>query len=189
MRVCQNCRTGERSKILERAERLAAFAARVWSEPVGLAEPESGSVSPGISLGPYTMDDHPYLGEGRLGRILFDALRVEVLALDPCVEEEFNKVYVAYKAETNFVDVVPLASGLNLFLNLEIHELVDHRGIAQDVSNVGHLDNGNVRVRFTNLGDLTPVMALVRQALEVQMGESGGPDRQIDKGPLLAVAD
>ena len=39
----------------------------------------------------------------------FDAFRKAVLALDPCVSEEFLKLYVAYKAETNFVDVVPLS--------------------------------------------------------------------------------
>jgi predicted transport protein len=37
-----------------------------------------------------------------------------VVALDPCVSEEFLKLYVAYKAETNFVDVVPQAKRLRL---------------------------------------------------------------------------
>ena len=39
-------------------------------------------------------------------RALFEEFRRDVLALDPCVTEEILKVYVAYKAETNFVDVV-----------------------------------------------------------------------------------
>jgi predicted transport protein len=30
---------------------------------------------------------------------VFEAFRKEVLALDPCVSEEFMKLYVAYKAE------------------------------------------------------------------------------------------
>jgi predicted transport protein len=40
-------------------------------------------------------------------RELFNAFRTEVIALNPCVTEEFLKLYVAYKAETNFVDVSP----------------------------------------------------------------------------------
>ena len=36
-------------------------------------------------------------------RPLFEALRKEVLALDPCVAEEIVKSYIAYKAETNFL--------------------------------------------------------------------------------------
>ena len=47
-------------------------------------------------------------------RDLFQALRKEVLALDPVVSEEFLKYYVAYKAETNFVDVIPQARRLRL---------------------------------------------------------------------------
>jgi predicted transport protein len=42
-------------------------------------------------------------------RPVFEAFRKQVLALDPCVTEEFLKFYVAYKAEINFVDVVPQA--------------------------------------------------------------------------------
>ena len=49
---------------------------------------------------------------------VFEAFRKEVLALDPCVTEEFLKLYVAYKAETNFVDVVPQAKRLRLSLNM-----------------------------------------------------------------------
>ena len=49
---------------------------------------------------------------------LFEHFRKEVLALDRCVSEEFLKFYVAYKAETNFVDVVPQAKQLLLSLNM-----------------------------------------------------------------------
>ena len=52
-----------------------------------------------------------------------------MLALDPCVTEEFLKLYVAYKAETNFVDVVPQAKRLRLSLNLHFHELNDPKGV------------------------------------------------------------
>ena len=179
----------DEDKILKRADRVAVFAAEVWSAPIGWVEPESSTVSAGTSEGKYNIKDFPYLAAGRLGRSLFDVLRGQVLELDPCVEEDFNKLYVAYKAETNFVDVVPLASGLNLFLNLEFHELVDPRGLAQDVSEVGHWGNGNVRVHLADISDLLHVMALVRQALEAQMDGLGGLDRRVDEVALLGVAD
>jgi predicted transport protein len=62
-------------------------------------------------------------------REVFYGLRKEVLALDPCVSEKFLKLYVAYKAETNFVDVVPRAKRLRLTLNMpfvEIHDPKEH---------------------------------------------------------------
>ena len=43
--------------------------------------------------------------------------------LDPCVTEEFLKLYVAYKAETNFVDVIPQAKQLRLTLNMGFTEI------------------------------------------------------------------
>ena len=58
-----------------------------------------------------------------LRAISLKRFRGEVCAIDHCVEEEFLKLYVAYKAETNFVDVVPQASGLRLSLNMKFHEL------------------------------------------------------------------
>ncbi len=175
--------------IQARAERLASFAAEVWSVPPGWSE-EEAAPGPAASVGgQYSIDDHPYLETGQLGRSLFDALSRDIKGLDPCVDEVFNKQYVSYKAETNFVDVVPLASGLNLYLNVDIHELVDPRSLAEDVSGVGHWGIGNVRVQLAELGQLVAVKALVRQSLEAQLGEPTDLERRIDEPSLLGVAD
>ena len=122
----------------------------------------------------YTIDDHPHLISGPM-RGLFEAFRQEVLALDPCVTEEFLKFYVAYKAETNFVDVVPQAKRLRLSLNMSFHEVRDPRGLCKDVTNVGRWGNGDVEVGLANLTELPYVMGLVRQALEKQLGNGEEP--------------
>ena len=62
-----------------------------------------------------------------------------MLAIDPCVSEEFLKLYVAYKSETNFVDVVPEATRLRLSLNMKFHDLHDPRGLAHDMTNIGRV--------------------------------------------------
>ena len=97
-------------------------------------------------------------------------LRKELLALDPCVTEEFLKLYVAYKAETNFVDVVPQAKQLRLSLNLQFHELYDPRGLAKDVTNLGRWGNGDVEIDLSKTEDLSYVIGLARHAFEKQMG-------------------
>ena len=107
-------------------------------------------------------------------RALFDALRKEVMALDPGVTEEVLKLYVAFKAETNFVDVVPQKSRLRLSLNMAFHELHDPKGEAKDVTNLGRWGNGDVEVGLTSLDELPYVLGLVRQAFEKQMGNGGG---------------
>jgi predicted transport protein len=117
----------------------------------------------------YTINDHPYLLTNPI-REVFEAFRQQVLALDPCVTEEYLKLYVAYKAETNFVDVVPQAKRLRLSLNLAFHEINDPKGICKDVSGLGRWGNGDVETGLASLEDLPYVMGLVRQALERQMG-------------------
>ena len=111
------------------------------------------------------------MSEGSKTRHLFEKFSGEVLALDQCVSEEFLKRYVAYKAETNFVDVVPQASGLRLSLNMKFHELHDPRRLAKDVSNVGRTGNGDIEVKVSGLDELPYVMGLVRQSFEKQMDE------------------
>ena len=103
-------------------------------------------------------------------RALFESFRKEVLALDPCVSEEILKLYVAYKAETNFVDVVPQKNRLRLALNLPFHELHDPRNMAKDVTNLGRWGNGDAEVAMSTLDELPYVLGLVRQAFERQMG-------------------
>lgn len=86
--------------------------------------------------------------------------RKQVLALDPCVTEEYRKVYVAYKAETNFVDAVPQAKRLRLTLNLQFPQIVDPKGICMDVT--GRRRNGDVEVGLSTIQELPYVMGLVR---------------------------
>ena len=101
---------------------------------------------------------------------LFEAFRTQVLALNPCVAEEFLKLYVAYKAETNFVDVIPLKRCLKLTLNMQFHELHDLRNLARDITGLSRWGNGNIRVEFSNIEELSCVMGMVRQSFEKQMG-------------------
>ena len=157
--------------IKERGSRLADLAIDVWKSPTLPANIlQTYREKPQISG--YDLADHPYLLSSPT-RELFEALRREVLALDPCVTEEFLKLYVAYKAETNFMDVVPQSKRLRLSLNIGYVEIDDPRGICRDVTLLGRWGNGDVEVGFASLDELPYVMGLVRQALEKQLGNGG----------------
>lgn len=95
-----------------------------------------------------------------------------MLAIDPCVSEEFLKLYVAYKAETNFVDVVPQAKRLRLSLNMPFHEIDDPLKISKDVSNLGRWGNGDIEVGLNTLEELPYIISLVRQSYDRQMNET-----------------
>jgi len=159
--------------IRARADRLADIAVKeVWTVP-RLAAAKLAEYAPQrvvASKATYTIDDHPYLLTAAM-RPVFEAFREAVLALDPCVNEEFMKQYVAYRAETNFVDVVPQAKRLRLCLNMPFAELSDPRGLCKDVTGLGGWGNGDVEVGLPTLNDLPYVMGLVRQSYERQMGD------------------
>jgi uncharacterized protein with ParB-like and HNH nuclease domain/predicted transport protein len=154
--------------IKARADKLAGMALDVWTAPK-LPADVLAAYKPETAPSSYTIADHPHLLNGTLHDV-FEAFRKEVLALDPCVTEEFLKLYVAYKAETNFVDVVPQAKRMRLSLNMPFAEITDPKALCKDVSGLGRWGNGDVEISLTSLDDLPYVMGLVRQSLEKQMG-------------------
>ena len=155
-------------EIERRALRLAEEAVTIWARPVLSEEVLKGFQLQG-SEGGFSIEDHPNLLDvGR--RTLFEKLSSETLALDPGITRHFLKLYVAFKAETNFVDVVPQKARLRLSLNIPIEALHDERALAWDVRGKGHWGNGPTEVGLNEDDDFAYVMGLVRQAFEYQMG-------------------
>lgn len=158
--------------IKARAARLAEFGVSVWSSPklpqniLDTYRPKPNAVMA------YSLDDHPHLLTANM-RPVFDEFRKAVIALDPCVSEEFLKLYVAYKAETNFVDVVPQAKRLRLSLNMRFSDLSDPKGLCKDVTDIGRWGNGDVEVGLSTIEELPYIIGLVRQSLELQLGNDG----------------
>jgi uncharacterized protein with ParB-like and HNH nuclease domain/predicted transport protein len=163
--------TWNEDEIKNRADRLAGLALDVWSAP-NLPADVLATYQAKTAPSGYAITDHPYLLAGT-SRDLFEAFRKEVMVLDPCVTEEFLKLYVAYKAETNFVDVVPQLKRLLLSLNMAFPEVNDPKGLCRDVTGMGRWGNGDVEVSFSAMDELPYVMGLVRQSLEKQMGSDG----------------
>lgn len=163
----------DEEQIEARAAILSKIAVSVWPLPqiegslVAAYHPKPASGAPSR----YELEDHPYLAPGRPMRPLFDALRTELLALDPNIGEEILKLYIAYKAETNVVDIVPQASRLRLSLNMPFPELLDPKGLANDVTNLGRWGNGDVEVGLTTMDEIPYVVGLVRQSLERQLSK------------------
>ena len=157
--------------IQERTEQLADLAVKVWAYPElpnGFRRVDPVAITQNAAS---ERDISRHFGDGYLMRSLFEAFRKEVLALDPCVYESILKIYIAFKAETNFVDVVVQKKQLLLSLNMRFHELDDPRHVAKDTTGLGRWGNGDVEVRLTRHDELPYVLGLVRQSLERQLGE------------------
>lgn len=155
--------------IKARAENLVKTGIAVWSAPMLRQDVLDAYRLKTNAVTAYTIDDHSNLLTANMSP-LFEAFRKAVLALDPCVNEGFLKRYVAYKAETNFVDVVPQSKRLRLSLNMRFNEVNDPKGVCKDVTNIGRTGNGDVEVSISNMEELPYVIGLVRQSLDLQLG-------------------
>ncbi|WP_017612648.1 DUF262 and DUF1524 domain-containing protein [Nocardiopsis salina] len=158
----------DETAIVQRAERLADIALEVWPRPE--LPTDLPEMAPHDTGSQYTIADHPNLLRPVNGA-LFEQFRKAVLAIGDEVTETFLKNYVAFKAETNFVDVVGQAERLRLTLNMPFEVLHDERGLAWDITGKGRWGNGNVQLNLDENSDLGQVMGLVRQAYEYQVAE------------------
>ena len=161
--------------IQTRAGMLADLAVQIWAypklseetiAPYRLAQNKGNGDSEPRD---YPMEHYEYLQEGPM-LALFKAFRHRVLNLDPIVREEHKKLYIAFKATTNFVDVVPQKVRLRLSLNLPFTEIDDPKGLCVDVSNRGRWGNGDIELGLSTMEELDYVMDLVMQAFDWQMG-------------------
>lgn len=157
--------------IVRRGKELGREAVQIWPY-LSISEAEVARFKPkqvrSMETATFTVNDNEYLSRKKV-RELFEALRKEVLAIDPEVSETFLKHWIAYKAETNFVDVVPKAKGLRLSINMKYKEIDDPKGVTEDISGKGRWGNGEVSVHFRDIDELPYVMTLIRQSYEKQM--------------------
>lgn len=157
----------DEAAINKRAEELADLAVRIWSAPA-LHDSQLAAYQRAErqeTEGGYTLADHAEYLNGPI-LALFQQLRTRVLNLDASVREEVLKLYIAYKTDTNFVDVVPQKSRLRLSLNMRFDEIDDPKGLCKDVTNLGRWGNGDVEVSLRSPAELDDVMTLIRQAYQ-----------------------
>lgn len=158
--------------IQSRAEKLSIIAPTVWGAPTLSQEVLDKYRAQKSGDSQYSIEDHPNLLTPAMNP-LFEAFRKAVLALDPCVSEDFRKLYVAYKAETNFVDIVPRQKKLRLTLNMKFSDIDDPRGICRDITGMKKWGNGDIEIGLKRLSELPYVLSLVRQSLDQQLGNGG----------------
>jgi uncharacterized protein with ParB-like and HNH nuclease domain/predicted transport protein len=164
-----NLDTWNEEKILQRAESLSKEALKVWKYPSldqSIIEQYRKKEKPSTE---YSIDSYEYLNEPKTQN-MFEKLRREVLSLDPEINEEYLKRYIAYKLETNIIDVVPQKDRLKLYINIRFDELHDPKGLCRNVSQTGHWGNGDVELFLSSVDEIDYVISLVRQAIEKQFG-------------------
>lgn len=97
---------------------------------------------------------------------LFYKLREQITSLDEDIKEEPKKKYIAYKASTNFADIIVYTKELRITLNVKSGQLNDPENITVDFTKPkkGHWGNGDYEVRISNENDLQKVFDLIKQS-------------------------
>ncbi|GAA7728690.1 DUF262 and DUF1524 domain-containing protein [Helicobacter pylori] len=161
-------------EIEKRANDLADWALKIWTYPKLDAETLEKYKSKKDKKEKKVYDLSFYKFSSN-SRELFDILRKEIKALDERITEKFNQEYISYMFDKNFVDIVVQTKDLKLYLNMPFNELQDEKNLARDMTNKGHLGNGNIEVKLETKEDIPYCLGLIKQVLEKQMG---GRNRQ-----------
>lgn len=113
----------------------------------------------------YTEEDHLSHCSEEI-KSLYEELKSQILSIDENIEVIPKKKYIAFKADRNFVDILPQKSKIKFWLNLSKGQLKDIDSIARDVSNVGHWGNGDYEVSFSNSEELPVLLSLIKQSYD-----------------------
>ena len=153
-------------QIRERAQLLLAKALEIWAYPTLSAEELAPYVTPTLEEGPKysleTYEPNPAIRE------LYEKLHIRIMNLSSSVKREFKKLYVAYKLETNFVDIIFQEKRLRIAVNMKFADVKDPKGICKDVTGLGKWGNGDCELFLDNLAQLDNVMEIIQQSFDSQ---------------------
>ncbi|WQZ75123.1 DUF262 and DUF1524 domain-containing protein [Helicobacter pylori] len=158
-------------EIEKRANDLADWALKIWTYPKLDAETLE-KYKPKKEKKVYDLSSYKFSSHSRE---LFDILSKEIKALDERITEKFNQEYISCMFDKNFVDIVVQNKDLKLYLNMPFNELQDEKNLARDMTNKGHLGNGDIEIKLETKESIPYCLGLIKQALEKQMG---GKNRQ-----------
>ncbi len=161
----------DEKEIEKRANDLADLALKIWTYPKLDAETLE-KYKPKKEKKAYDLSSYKFSSNSRE---LFDILSKEIRAFDERITEKFNQDYISYMFDKNFVDIVVQTKDLKLYLNMPFNELQDEKNLARDMTNKGHLGNGDIEIKLETKEDIPYCLGLIKQALEKQMG---GKNRQ-----------
>ncbi|GAA7358575.1 hypothetical protein HpBGD130_12350 [Helicobacter pylori] len=157
-------------EILNRAKDLATRALKIWEIPK-LSPETLEKYKPKKEKKVYDLSFYKFSSNSRE---LFDILSKEIKALDERITEKFNQEYISYMFDKNFVDIVVQTKDLKLYLNMPFNELQDEKNLARDMTNKGHLGNGDIEVKLETKENIPYCLGLIKQVLEKQMGGRNG---------------
>ncbi len=75
-----------------------------------------------------------------------------------------KKIYIAFKANTNVIDIQICQKSFKIWINMRQGTLDDPKEFTRDVSKIGHNGNGDYELKIQPGDDLNYLMYLVGQS-------------------------
>lgn len=155
------------SQINERAQILLKKALEIWAFPTLTKEELEPYQEKLVTAGSkYSLETYQ---PNSFTRILFEKLDNRIMNLSSSVKKEFKKYYVAYKVETNFVDIIFQEKRLRISINMKFVDIKDSKGICRDITGIRRLGNGDCELFLNDLEQLDDVMSIIKQSYDSQI--------------------
>ncbi|WP_118196907.1 DUF5655 domain-containing protein [Albibacterium indicum] len=114
----------------------------------------------------YTEDEH-LNGKSDDTNELYQAFKQSIFNLDSSVDIKPKKMEIGFtKNGKIFTDICILRSSLKMWINLKRGTLDDPKGLARDVSSIGHWGNGDYEIIVSDTKNLEYIMSLIKQAVQ-----------------------
>ncbi len=131
-----------------------------------ITQPSKSQVSVIDEIIVYTEEDHFKKANIEI-KELYEQLKMGILNIGNQYGEfeiKPRKHYIAFTLGTNVVDIQVQTKQIKLWLNLKLNDLQDENSLAKNVTNIGHLGNGDYEVTLSNDEHLEYILSLIKQS-------------------------
>lgn len=151
--------------INERAKLLSDKAKEIWTYPKLSDEELAPYREQEKPTQKYSLDSYDI---NAFTKTLFEVLDKRIMNLSSDVKREYKKQYIAYKLDTNFVDIVIQKQRLRIAVNMKYSQVYDPKGLCKDITNLGRWGNGDVELFMEHTSDVENVMEIIEQSYRIQ---------------------
>ena len=112
----------------------------------------------------YTEDKHLDYASEEIAE-LYEKFKSATLNLADDIEVKPQKDYIAFKKDRNIVCYELQKKQMKIFIGAKWGSIEDSKGLARDVSEVGHFGTGDYQIQVDSDQDLEYIMSLIKQVL------------------------
>lgn len=167
----------DESEITRRADLLANKALKIWTYPVVTQEEIDKYTKGEKKEQTYTSIEH-YTPMSSSIYSIYKELDRKLLSLDVDIVKEYKKYYIAYKSDTNFVNIKPSKNELTIAFNIPFDKIIDDEGLCVNYTGIGNFASNDVLLKIDKASHVNHAINLASQSLNYQLSdefeENGG---------------